>query len=298
MTSVLAAILAAALQQPAKTEETGSLSASNLTPGALALLLRVPEDSKDPALFARLWSENEEAQLQAIAALSEQDAGRVAVRLADQSKSGSLRVQGEAFVKAGKAPAGPDPVVARAIADIDGVARFPKVPAGRYHLFATRPQSADLHRSEVDVAAGKETALDAKSVPAAPDGVRLVRISSGGQIVAELPLRLGEAVEVPVSGPTVRVEVTDAPAAGGERLGRIQLASRVYGIFVKLDPGFAAKPGEEVVIVRDGREVARTKIVRVMSGDPRYPDGAAQTVTDPGAVRKGDEVRRVKEENK
>lgn len=295
MGAILTALLCAALQQPAKAEEAGSMTASSLVPGSLVLLVRVPADCADAALYCRLWSENEEAQVQALAALSDRET--VSARVEELAKSASARVQALALPKVGKVAAG-DPVAARAIADIDGVARFPSLRPGRYHLFATRPLSTDLHRADLDVSAGRELAVDAKSAPPAADAPKLVRISSGGQVAAELPLRVGEAVEVPVTGPTVRVEVTDVPAAGGERLGQIQLASRVYGIYVKLDPGFAAKPGEEVVIVRDGREVARTKIVRVLSGDPRYPAGAAQTVTDPGEVRKGDEVRRVKEENK
>ena len=294
MGAILTALLCAALQQPAKSEEPGSLTVSSLTPGSLALLVRVPADCLDAALYCRLWSENEEAQLQALGALSGKET--VSARVEELAKSGSARVQGLAQSK--KVAAG-DPTAGRTIADIDGVARFARVRPGRYHLFATRPLSADLHKADVEVPPGRELAIDAKSAPpAAPDAPKIVRIVSGGQVAAEIPLRLGEAVEVPVAGPTVRVEVVDAVSAPGERLGQIQLASRVYGIFVKLDPGFAARPGEEVVIVREGREVARTKIVRVLSGDPRYPAGAAQTVTDPGEIRKGDEVRRVKEENK
>lgn len=298
MTAMLTVLLAAALQPAQKAGETGSVTATNLTPGSLALLLRVPSGTKDAALFARLWSENEEAQLQALAALSGADAQAAAARLADLAESGSPAVKAAALLKGGKAAGGHDPAAARTIADIDGVARFAKVPPGRYHLLATRPLSSDLHRPEVDVAAGRDLALDAKSVPAPAEGPKYVRLSSGGKLLGEIPLRTGEALEVPVPGPTVRIELVDAPAAAGERLGEVQLSSRIYGIFVKLDPGFAARPGEEVVIVRDGQEVARTKIVRVVPGDPRYPDGAAQTVSDPASIRKGDEVRRVKDENK
>jgi hypothetical protein len=293
---MLTAILA--LAQAAKADE-GALTASNLTPGSLVLLLKVPADCRDAALYARLWSENEEAQLQALAALSEKEADTAGARLEELAKSGSLRVQGEAHAKSKTAKAGGDPAAARTIADIDGVARFAKVQAGRYHLYATRPLSADLHRAGVEVAAGKETVLDAKSAPPEPkaEGLR-VRLSSGGKLLGEVPLRNGEALEVPVQGPTVRIEVTDAAPAGGERLGQIQLSSRVYGVYVRLDPGFAATLGEEVGIFRDGQEVARARIVKVLPGDARYPGGAVETQSDPGAVKKGDEVRRVKEENK
>ena len=78
-----------------------------------------------------------------------------------------------------------------------------------------------------------------------------------------------------------------------DRVGEIKLVSKTYGVFVKLDPGLALQPGEEILIFRDGREVARSKILRITKADPGYPDGAAQVQKD-GSIQKGDEVRRQK----
>jgi hypothetical protein len=65
----------------------------------------------------------------------------------------------------------------------------------------------------------------------------------------------------------------------------------MYGVFVKLDPGLHLAPGEEILILRDGREVARTQIQRIIRQDETYPDGAV-LIPKSDAVRKGDEVRR------
>ena len=76
-------------------------------------------------------------------------------------------------------------------------------------------------------------------------------------------------------------------------MGEIKVVSKTYGVFVKLDPGLSLEPGEEILIFRDGREVARTKILKITKADEKYPDGAAQ-VQKEGAIQKGDEVRRTK----
>ena len=78
-----------------------------------------------------------------------------------------------------------------------------------------------------------------------------------------------------------------------DRVGEIKVVSKTYGVFVKLDPGLSLEPGEEILIFRDGREVARTKILKITKADDKYPDGAAQ-VQKEGAIQKGDEVRRTK----
>ena len=88
-------------------------------------------------------------------------------------------------------------------------------------------------------------------------------------------------------------EPREAPVVEADRVGEIKLVSKTYGVFVKLDPGLALQPGEEILIYREGREVARTKILRITKADPAYPDGAAQ-VQKEGSIQKGDEVRRQK----
>lgn len=84
-----------------------------------------------------------------------------------------------------------------------------------------------------------------------------------------------------------------APAAEADRVGEVKVASKTYGVYVKLEPGLELQPGEELLIYRDGKEVGRTKIVKITKADPKYPDGAAQ-VQKEGTIQKGDEVRRQK----
>jgi hypothetical protein len=88
-------------------------------------------------------------------------------------------------------------------------------------------------------------------------------------------------------------EPKEPPAVEADRVGEIKLVSKTYGVFVKLDPGLALQPGEEILIFREGHEVARSKILKITKADPGYPDGAAQVQKD-GSIRKGDEVRRQK----
>jgi hypothetical protein len=84
-----------------------------------------------------------------------------------------------------------------------------------------------------------------------------------------------------------------APPIDADRVGEVKVVSNTYGVFVKLDPGLAVQPGEEILIFREGREIARTKILKVTKADAAYPDGAVQVPTG-GPIQKGDEVRRTK----
>ncbi|MBV8882167.1 MAG: PEGA domain-containing protein, partial [Planctomycetaceae bacterium] len=88
-------------------------------------------------------------------------------------------------------------------------------------------------------------------------------------------------------------EPKEAPVADADRVGEVKMVSKTYGVFVKLDPGLALQPGEEILVFREGREVARTRILKITKADPVYPDGAAQ-VQKEGSIQKGDEVRRQK----
>jgi len=88
-------------------------------------------------------------------------------------------------------------------------------------------------------------------------------------------------------------EPKEAPPADADRVGEVKVVSKTYGVFVKLDPGLAVQPGEEILIFREGREIARTKILKVTKSDAVYPDGAVQVPKD-GSIQKGDEVRRTK----
>jgi hypothetical protein len=78
-----------------------------------------------------------------------------------------------------------------------------------------------------------------------------------------------------------------------DRVGEVKVVSNTYGVFVKLDPGLSLQPGEEIIIFREGKEVARTKILKIAKADDNYPDGAAQVQKD-ASIKKGDEVRRPK----
>jgi hypothetical protein len=85
----------------------------------------------------------------------------------------------------------------------------------------------------------------------------------------------------------------DPAPAEADRVGQVKLVSNKFGVFVKLDRDVVLQPGEEIIVYRDGKEVARTKILKVTQADPNYPDGAAQVQRE-GAIQKGDEVRRSK----
>jgi hypothetical protein len=93
--------------------------------------------------------------------------------------------------------------------------------------------------------------------------------------------------------PPPAVPKPDPVPADGDRVGQVKLVSKTFGVFVKLDPDVLLQPGEEIIVFRDGKEVARTKILKVTQSDPNYPDGAAQVQRE-GAIQKGDEVRRSK----
>jgi hypothetical protein len=105
------------------------------------------------------------------------------------------------------------------------------------------------------------------------------------------PLGVVEVLPGSPRPPAPQVPPVVPPSDEATRVGEVQLVHRVYGVFVKLDPGLAVAPGEEIVITRQGREVVRTKILRVVGQDGTYPDGALMLPRS-AAVRKGDEVLR------
>lgn len=159
----------------------------------------------------------------------------------------------------------------------------------------------------------------AEAVPPRPLRVRVtapggaVRVLTDGKVVAEGPVRAGEMLELSVPPGRLRVEHLNEPGGSAthtveilgeekpaadrrprERVGQVQLVHRVYGVFLRLDPGLSLVPGEEIAIVREGREVARSRILQVVGGDETYPDGAAQLARSGRIIRKGDEVRRLR----
>jgi hypothetical protein len=280
-------------------EETGSLTVVNAVPGAMVHVLRLPADLKDPAAFARIWSENDDVQQAALAAMPDELARLAPGRIRDLARIGSPGVQALAKLKVEKMGAveDPKPVVRRAIADIEGIARFTKLAPGTFHVYSTRPMSVDFHRQDVKVDAKAETTLDAAGRPAKPaegdagaeNAKAVIRVSQGDKVLGEVALASGR----PATLGGLRLELLD-PLGDAERLGKVQLVHRLYGVFVKLDPGFVAGPGEEIVIVRDGKEVARSTVVRVASADETYPDGAIQLSRDRIEIKKGDEIRRAK----
>lgn len=291
--------LALLLMAAQAVEETGSLKVVNAVPGMMVHVLRFSEGVKDAPAFAKLWSENDAAQQEALAALPEGHARFAPGRIKDLARIGSPQVRAMAQLKVDRLGAAedPKPLVARAIADIEGVARFGKLPAGVFHVFATRPTSIDFHRQDVRIAAKEEVTLDAAGRPAkpgeAPAGAEnakaVIKVSQGDKVLGELALHPGRPAEL--GG--LKLELVD-PLGDAARLGQVQLVHKLYGVFVKLDPGFVAGPGEEIVIVRDGKEVARSTVVRVASADETYPDGAIQLSRDRIEIKKGDEIRRAK----
>ena len=285
--------------QSTSVDEAGSLTVVNAVPGAMVHVLRLPADLKDPAAFARIWSENDDVQQAALAAMPDDLARLAPGRIRDLARIGSPQVQALAKVKVEKMGQveDPKPVVRRSIADIEGIARFTKLAPGTFHVYSTRPMSIDFHRQDVKVDAKVETTLDAAGRPAKPaegdagseNAKAVIRVSQGDKVLGELALAPGKPVDL--GG--LRLELLD-PLSHAERVGKVQLVHRLYGVFVKLDPGFVAGPGEEIVIVRDGKEVARSTVVRVASADETYPDGAIQLSRDRIEIKKGDEIRRPK----
>ncbi|HXX94335.1 MAG TPA: PEGA domain-containing protein [Planctomycetota bacterium] len=141
-----------------------------------------------------------------------------------------------------------------------------------------------------------------------------VRVTAGGKVVADVPTVPEESVKLTVPREKVLVEFLDsktgqvtgsveltpeaeaapAPVPDPERIGRIQLVHRSYGVFVRLEAGQDLGIGDLIAVYRDGQEVARAKVLRVCAGDSTYPAGAAMLSREAAGVRKGDEARRVK----
>jgi hypothetical protein len=151
---------------------------------------------------------------------------------------------------------------------------------------------------------GAKVRIQAKTVVSEPErpGEYFLPDVPPDKVVIELVDAKSDAliasVEVAPSGPgapkgPIPAPKDPVPADAADRVGEVKLVSKTYGVFVKLDPGLSLAPGEEILIVRDGKEIARTKILRVTKGDDKYPDGAAQVQRE-GPIQKGDEVRRTK----
>jgi hypothetical protein len=308
---------------------TGTVVLKNAIPGSMVMIVRTPPEAASGAALAWLWSENEEPLAAALEKLPDAEAGHVADRLKELAAHAAEKVSGPAKKKLEAAAPGKEAVrvTHRAVADIRGEARLTDVTGTKPgHLLATRHGSPDLlvpdlrldPRSTltIDAVAARAPRPAPEAVPPAEAGARLrvtskgdrVRVSAGGRVVTEVPTKPDEEVRLTVPRQKLLVEFLDAktgavtgsvevtpepegPPEGESRVGQVQLVHRVYGVFVKLDPGLRLAPGEEIVIVREGREVARTRILRVTSGDETYPDGAALIRGD-APIRKGDEVRR------
>ncbi len=330
-----------ALLEVKLTPRSGAVSLEGAVPGALVLLLRVPEGVKDAGTLIRLWSENEATLLKALEGLADDEAPLAANRLRELATSPLEKVAAAAkktAEKAGNAQGGAEAAF-RAIADIHGSAKFARVPVGgTVHLLATRPGSPDFAMAGLKAdwrapvvlrvpapavarpadPARPPAAKVSEAVPGPPSQVRVktsggvVRVTAGGKVLAELPAKADEALTLTIPAGRVTIETLDPKSgavlhsvelladAGGavhppresERIGWVQLVHRVYGVFVKLEPGLELVPGEEVVVYRDGAEHARGRILQVCAEDETYPHGAAQVTRDVATLREGDEVRR------
>jgi hypothetical protein len=297
-------------------------------PGARVLLIRTPPQAKDPAALVRLWSENEDVLKAALEGLSDANASLVPMRLGDLAQSRSEAV---ATLAKAKAKDGVDSVqvVHRVTVDGGGGARMNNVPPppGLY-LLVTRAGWEDFLVSDLKTDIAGSVTLTypppVKPVEAAPTLAKLtvkaagdrVRVTAAGKVVADVPTMPEESVKLTVPREKVLVEFLDsktgavtgsvelAPDGDGsqppaqpadlDRVGRIQLVSPKFGIFVRLEPGQELSIGDVVVVLRQGVEVARAKVLRVCAGDRSYPAGAAMLSPEAASARKGDEARRPK----
>ena len=312
---------------------TGTIVVQNAPPGAAVLLLRAPpgvkaefvrlwgEDAE--SLKSALEGLTDEDAAAAKARIHELMASPLpavaeAAKKRDAAGAGAPAVQ----------------VTHRVTADAAGVARLTYVPATwTLHLLVTRAGAPDFVQMDVkpDLKAPLTIALPAPPKPPEPvrppdaaPGAALakltvkaagdrVRVTAGGKVVADVPTHPDESVKLTVPREKVLVEFLDSktgavtgsvelvpeaeapPAAGDpERVGRIQLSNPKFGVFVRLEPGQELGIGEWVAIYREGRELARAKILRVCAGDATYPAGAAMLSNEAAIARKGDEARRVK----
>lgn len=148
--------------------------------------------------------------------------------------------------------------------------------------------------------AGAKLKIDAKCVvtdPARPGELFLPNVPPERVRIEFLDPRTDAVLHTvefsPGTGPVPAALAPEPKEADADRVGEVKVVSKTYGVFVKLDPGLAVQPGEEILIFRDGREIARTRILKVTKSDATYPDGAVQVPKD-GPIQKGDEVRRTK----
>ena len=152
---------------------------------------------------------------------------------------------------------------------------------------------------------GAKIRLRAKTIVSEPDkpGEYLLPDVPPDKVIVDLldPKTDALIASVEFTPPATPVAAVNPPAvpkpdpapAEADRVGQVKLVSNKFGVFVKLDRDVVLQPGEEIIVYREGKEVARTKILKVTQADPNYPDGAAQVQRE-GAIQKGDEVRRSK----
>lgn len=307
----------------------GGIVVQNAPPGARVLLLRAPSSAKDTAALVRLWSENEDSLKAALLGLSDAGAALVPMRLGDLAQSRSEAV---AALARPKVRDGTDSVqvLHRVTVDGSGSARLSNIPPGPgLHLLVTRAGSEDLVVADLksDPKGPLTIAYPAPAKPVEPPSGALakltvkaagdrVRVTAAGRVVADVPTLPDETVKLAVPREKVLVEFLDAKTGAvtgsvelspdaeipappplppdQDRVGRIQLVSPKFGIFVRLEPGQELAIGDVVVIVREGVEVARAKVLRMCSGDKTYPAGAAMLSPEASSARKGDEARRSK----
>lgn len=286
----------------------GEIVLKNAVPGATVSLLRVPDAVSDVESVVRLWSENEPALAEALVRLTDADAAHVTSRLRELSAVGPEKTTALARKLAERVTPAQDgvEVLRKTIADINGIARFVDVPAGKLHILATRPASPDFMavglRAEGRGIATIDTAAARVKPGAGPLGSRLairssggpVKVIAGGKVVAEIPTKENEVIELASAGKLDAVPAAPEPPRDVSRIGMVQLVHNRYGVFVRLEPGVALVAGETIGIYRDGVEVARAEILMVCTADEKYPDGAAQVARGEAELRRGDEVRRVK----
>jgi hypothetical protein len=203
----------------------------------------------------------------------------------------NVRLLRGAGTAAAVAPPPPEPKIVTTLAApaaVEAVPQITAVPSGSGTVLRVSSTNAKLRiqAKAVVTDAAKPGEYFLPNVP--PDKVLVEFLDPRTDMVLQTV-----EFEAGVAAPAAVVRPGEPPAPAADRVGEVKVVSKTYGVYVKLDPGLDVQPGEEIIIYREGREVARTKILKIAKADSGYPDGAAQ-VQKEGSIQKGDEVRRSK----
>jgi hypothetical protein len=310
------------------TAHAGVILVREVPPGASVLLLRMPVELKGATTVASLFSQDESSLRHALEKLDPSDARFAFPRLVELAEGGpeSIRPLAREMVRSEGVSAGSVEIAHQAVADAQGEVRFSSIPVTwNLALLVTRAGSSDFVQTAIRADHRQMVTLVLPRPPVPPSELSQarislkgtgdrIRISAGGKVVTEVLSKPNEVVQLTLPREKVLVEILDArtgavvqwfemvpegdPVPPGfadpDRLGKVQLAHKIYGVYLKLEPGQEIGRGDVVAIYRDGQEIGRVKVVRVLTADRSYPSGAAQLAKEGVVLYKGDEARRVK----